>query len=388
MPTTKRRLLIEGWRSVPHSYCLVNEQHILELLSRGDIELAHRDLAYNDPGWTAETGLFAADRERLIASLRAPEAGERFDAVYRIAAPFNLGGSPWAERTVVFGTAEFGMVPAMFILGRQPLARTHRNSRCIIATPSNFSRQGFLKSGADATRVVVVPHGADTTLFTPMDEVQRTKSRKETGWDGFIFLTVGAATGNKGLDVLLKALAAVVKTHPRTHLIIKGLDGLYRSGSLVNDMISQLSGEERGLIYGHVHYIGNAGPLGDVADLYRLADAYVAPYRAEGFCLPALEAAACGTPVIATQGGPTDDFLRDNFALRIRSRVVNVPDCYGEPGILFEPDLEHLIELMRRVIEEPDIARSARAAGPAFVRSNYTWRHAVDKLVAVLFPEA
>ena len=56
------------------------------------------------------------------------------------------------------------------------------------------------------------------------------------------------------------------------------------------------------LISGHLN-------LAQLNCLYNAADAYVTPYRAEGFNLPALEAQSCGTPVVATRGGATDDFL-------------------------------------------------------------------------------
>ena len=56
------------------------------------------------------------------------------------------------------------------------------------------------------------------------------------------------------------------------------------------------------LISGHLN-------LAQLNSLYNAADVYVTPYRAEGFNLPALEAQACGTPVVATRGGATDDFL-------------------------------------------------------------------------------
>ena len=46
-----------------------------------------------------------------------------------------------------------------------------------------------------------------------------------------------------------------------------------------------------------------------MAALYNLADAYVTPYHAEAFNMPALEAAACGVPLIVPRGGPTDDFV-------------------------------------------------------------------------------
>jgi hypothetical protein len=55
--------------------------------------------------------------------------------------------------------------------------------------------------------------------------------------------------------------------------------------------------------------------------------------------------------------------------------------------VQLEPNLDHLVELMSGVIEKPEIGAKARLAGPEFVRSNYTWGHAVDKLLTVLFPQ-
>jgi glycosyltransferase involved in cell wall biosynthesis len=57
--------------------------------------------------------------------------------------------------------------------------------------------------------------------------------------------------------------------------------------------------------------------MAGMAELFQAADVFVSPYKAEGFNMPALEAAACGTLVVATKGGATDDFLRPEFSLPI-----------------------------------------------------------------------
>ena len=56
--------------------------------------------------------------------------------------------------------------------------------------------------------------------------------------------------------------------------------------------------------------------LNDLQQLYGSCDAYVSPYRAEGFNITSLEAAACGLPVILTSGGSTDDYYDSSFALK------------------------------------------------------------------------
>jgi glycosyltransferase involved in cell wall biosynthesis len=114
--------------------------------------------------------------------------------------------------------------------------------------------------------------------------------------------------------------------------------------------------------------------------LYQMADIYISPYRAEGFNIPVLEAAACGVPVICTKGGPTDDFVADAFALRIESKKFRFPSEEQAMSQL-EPNLEHLIALMTAVIQDKSWRGAAAAAAPAHVGRHYTWDIVVDALV-------
>jgi glycosyltransferase involved in cell wall biosynthesis len=124
-----------------------------------------------------------------------------------------------------------------------------------------------------------------------------------------------------------------------------------------------------------------------MADLLRAADFYVSPYLAEGFNLPVLEAAACGVPIICTAGGATDDFTEPSFAWRIRSRLAQVLTTMAPVGEVMQPDLDHLIFLMRRATNEPDEARRMGAAGAAHVAQNFTWDRVTDRLADVMFPQ-
>ena len=117
--------------------------------------------------------------------------------------------------------------------------------------------------------------------------------------------------------------------------------------------------------------------------LYQAADAYVSPYRAEGFNMPVLEAAACGVPIICTRGGPTDDFVTDEFARRIDSRLVPAT-VQGETGTQLEPDADHLANLMLRIIDDTEFRTAAALAGPRHAAGHFTWDHAIDKTMPLL----
>jgi glycosyltransferase involved in cell wall biosynthesis len=325
--------------------------------------------------------------EAMLRAIPAPQPSDRIDAIYRITSLYNLAPSP-APRTFVFGTAEFGYVPPSYIANHRPLIEAYAASDNIfVITPSHWSRNGFLRSGADPNRTFVVPHGVDPQIFHPLSDDQRQVYRRQFNWDGFVFLSVGSMTGNKGIDLLFKAFAAVAARHSHAKLVLKGLDSMYQSNQLLKHHAQSLTPAEVALIQPRLHYIGGTLSFRKMAQLFQMADAYVAPYLAEAFALPVLEAIACGCPVICTAGGPTDDFTTPDFALRIESHEKSTPSEDGSIQHITVPNINSLFQQMLRIVEQPDITARARMTGPRFVNQNFTWKSAVDRLLQVIFPE-
>jgi glycosyltransferase involved in cell wall biosynthesis len=384
----RRTLLIEGWRFIPHSYAIVNQFQCLELLKRPEIRLLHRDVPYYQKAWRPVPGCLDPKAEALLAAILPPTPTDQIDAVYRIAFPYDFSPSQ-AKRTCVLGTSEFGQVGPRHTLGNRSLVEALAGSDTIVITPSNWSRNGFLANGADPNRVVVIPHGVDQQIFHPISEEERQAHRRKHNWNGPVFLSVGSMTGNKGMRVLLKALAAVAARHPESKLMLKGLDAIFASRqSLAQNTTADLTPHDLMLIRPRMHYQGGILPIHEMALLYQMADAYVAPYFGEGFALPVLEAIACGCPVICTAGGSTDDFTNPDVALQIQSSPGTVPSPYeGEDTLTIQvPDTDSLIQQMLKVIEQPAFTARARLAGPKFVNENFTWKLIVDRLLEVLFP--
>jgi len=255
----------------------------------------------------------------------------------------------------------------------------------MVVTPSRWSAEGFYKAGFKTEQVRIIPHGADIATFHPMPDL-RDEIRSEipvTSGD-FVFLSVGAMTGNKGMDLLLKAFAEVCRKFPHARLILKGLDSLYGSDQFLQKNLQAIPADHRQRILDRIHYFGKSLSFEKMARLYQAADAYVSPYRAEGFNMPVLEAAACGVPIICTDGGATDDFVTDEFARKIESREMSSRLNDQEIWRL-EPDLRHLTDLMIRAIEDEAWRKRAAAAGPRHVRANYTWDRVTDMLVGKLW---
>lgn len=382
------RIIVEGWRFVPHSFAIANQFQLLELLGRSNLELFHRDMPYFDPEWQPQRGLFTSPEEEALSRIPAPDANLVADAVLRMVMPYNLKPSA-AKRTCVFATTEWGIVQKLMLqlMGVPAFWDAHHNSDTMIVTPSHWSRQGFLRSGADPDRVVVVPHGVDTRVFYPLAEDERVVLRRQRGLENcFVFLNIGVMTWNKGIRPLLKAFATVVERYPHARLILKGTEAIRTSRNFIVDAIHGiLTKAQAAQVIPRIAYIGDNLSSRELAQLHQVSDAYVTPYLAEGFNMPVLEAAACGLPIVCTRGGPTDDFTRSDFALYINSELKTM-EIEHETRFYLHPDLDHSIELMTKVIDNSEFRSQARQAGSQFVATHYTWKHVVDRLLEILVP--
>ena len=371
------RILVQGWRGISHSYAMVNQYQLLELARRPDVTLQHQDVPFFRPEWNAQRCSAGFDRGRAerIATL-APFDGTSPDITYRIAFPYRVYGAN-AGRLFVFGTAERQrVVPEMIYQG--PEAQRHYPVETIdIVTPSNWSKQGFVRYGFAEARVHVVPHGVDPAIFRPTERDERQKQRRAMGLndDKFVFLNLGGTTANKGLDLLIRAFAVVHARQPETVLLLKDCRALYgfTAEAHVHQTLAQYGLPED--LWHAIGVIPDNLDLDTLRLLYGTADAYVSPYRAEGFNLPPLEAAACGLPVLITEGGATDDYAHPSFAHKIAARPHSTA---GEDWL--EPEFDSLVSGM----EELAAGRKGSDLSIAlpFIGEHFSWANVTGKLLA------
>ena len=379
----RRRVLVEGWRFIHHSYALVAQSHCLCLLRRDDVELRFADLPYYYDTWRRTRGVFTPPEEEALAALRAPEPEFAPEATFTLRPERPDFSAPRSGRRFSFGTAEFRVLEKKNRSGLNSAAQVP--GTVSIITPSHWPALAYERFGMAPERIHVVPHGVDPMVFRP-DPAARQTARERLGLqDAFVYLSTGAMTWNKGTDVLLTAFARVAETEPTARLFLKGADALYPSRELVDQVLRDLPARARKKVSARLIYDGKTYSSSMMANLLRAADVYVSPYRAEGFNMPVLEAAACGVPVICTGGGATDEFTQESFARRIRSSPAQTPLSPVGFGDYLEPDADHLVELMRQASRERDGAARLGAAGAAHVAQNFTWERVTERLVEVLF---
>jgi D-inositol-3-phosphate glycosyltransferase len=151
--------------------------------------------------------------------------------------------------------------------------------------------------GADPSRVEIVPPGVDHAFFSPGD---RNGARLALGLgDHPVLLFAGRIQPLKGLTIAIAALAELdQKFDDAVLVVVGGPSGAEGEAELVaaRSLVNELGLGER------VHFVPPQ-PHHLLSTYYRAADVCVVPSRSESFGLVALEAAACGTPVVAAAVG-------------------------------------------------------------------------------------
>jgi len=376
-----RKLLVEGWRGINHSYAMVNQWQILELLRRG-LTIRFLDTPFFRQEWNSRnnSGGFDPAQTTSISELRAPDSNESADVTFRIAYPYDFSAAR-SGRLFVFGTSEDGVLDGMVRDGVDAVQA--RDNGVHIVTPSAWSRHGFLAYGFEPEEVSVVPHGVDPAIFRPVapGDRQRLRSMLRFGPDDFVLLSLGSMSRNKGVDLLLRAYAALKPKHPRLRLALKDSADLYGwqgQGILRKLMAGPHAAAFTEPVLRDIAFISRNLNIRQMQALYVAGDCYVSAYRCEGFNMPPLEAAACGVPIIVTRGGATDTYFDPCLGQTIESRLVE-----DGPRRALEPDLDALIACIEATIASPQA--TGGAAGSRLVHDRFSWRAVCDTLQDVLF---
>ncbi len=198
----------------------------------------------------------------------------------------------------------------------------------------------------DPARLRMVANGVDTDLFRPAPGVAR---------DPHEVLCIGRASDpNKGIRTLVEALALLP---PTVHLTL--VDDA-SAGNPAHRHAAELGCADRVRLVGRV-------TTEELLGLYRRAALVVVPSRHEGFGLPAVEAMACGTPVVAAAAGALPEVVRT-----------------GGGGILVEPqNPQALAKGIARLLEQPAARAELGVRGRRGVEAAYAWPRVAEATAAV-----
>jgi D-inositol-3-phosphate glycosyltransferase len=194
---------------------------------------------------------------------------------------------------------------------REPAVRIEEEARILgavdrIVAATTVERTHLVKHyGADPARIAVIPCGVDTNLFLPGDQAA---ARAVLGLDDQLqLLYVGRLAPIKGLETLLDAMARLRAAGTRVRLSIVGGDADEPLNGHEGELRARLARLD---LRSAVTFVG-AQPQERLRAWYVAADATVLPSHYESFGMVAMEAMACGIPVVASRVGGLQTTVRD-----------------------------------------------------------------------------
>ena len=243
-----------------------------------------------------------------------------------------------ANLVEAIGTAQF------YPIGMQRFVA--RRLERVLTSSETSARQIVDDFGVAAERIVNVGNGLDTDYFSPNQGVERRDSE---------LLCVGRASDpNKGIKTLIQALARLPE-----HTTLTLVDN--------NHPDNEIFKWARAASVAHRLHVTGRVPRDELLHLYRRAALVVVPSRFEGFGLPAAEAMACGTPVVACQAGALSEVMRVGGGGQLVPR--------DDPNALAAGIRELLDDPVRRAT----LGRDARKR----IEANYSWPRVAEATVAV-----
>ncbi|WP_448851679.1 D-inositol-3-phosphate glycosyltransferase [Corynebacterium sp. 335C] len=218
---------------------------------------------------------------------------------------------------------------------------------------------------ADRSRIDVIPPGVDVDLFQPGSDRATERARRDLGipLKAQVVAFVGRLQRFKGPQVLLRAAAEILARDPERDLRVLVCGGPSGSGLERPDEFLDLA-RDLGL-GGHVRFL-RPRPPEDLVPLYQAADVVAVPSYNESFGMVAMEAQACGTPVVAA---------------RVGGLPVAVAD--GETGVLVDGHgAADWARALADLLDDDDRRLAMAAAAPERAR-DFSWEAGVETLLGV-----
>jgi autotransporter strand-loop-strand O-heptosyltransferase len=242
-----------------------------------------------------------------------------------------------------------------------------------IWVPSEWQRKCTIDQGADPNKVKVVPEGVDVNTFFP-EEVDKLEYYN----DGrFKFLLMGRWDYRKSTKEIIQTFLNTFDSNEPVDLIVS-IDNMWGE-----EMDGYKTTEERLSAYGFtdprikiIHFPSRENYI----KYLKTGHVFVSCARSEGWNLPLIEAMACGTPSIYSECSAQMEFAEGKgFPVKIIGEKPANSNDYGRytmselPGNYYEPDFNHLSEVMRFTYENYEECKKQALIDSQRIHNDFSW---------------
>ncbi len=222
-------------------------------------------------------------------------------------------------------------------LFRRAIAVASRKADCLIAVSHDTARRVRERFGD--VDITAIPLGVDHSRFNADCDHTDEQMLADNGITGSFVAFVGTIEPRKDVPALLRAFDRIAGRHPDTRLVIVGRDGW--GVDAYNATLAEMQHRNRVIRPGYL-------PDAVLPALLRCASAVAYPSYVEGFGLPALEALACGAPLVTTRGSAMEEVV-DDAALLVDAGDVRVLADSLDTLLAGGAEVAHLRELGPKV---------------------------------------
>lgn len=256
-----------------------------------------------------------------------------------------------------------------------------------VISMSKFGKQKLAEKGFAST---YIPHHVDTTTFTNL-ETAKQKAEVGIAPDTFVFGMVAAnkdVLPRKSFQHVLDAFQHFIQSHPQSLLYIH--TNPEQAGGFPVRQYAAFLGIANQVAFPDTYKWQFDTSKEEMNLIYNTFDAYLAPSSTEGFCIPIIEAQACGVPVIVNNYTSMPELIIEG-----KTGYITKPGCQHFMPIgsyMTFPDTKDLYEKMETMFQAP--RKSMGEIARAYVEQNYSldlvwdkyWLPFLDRIEQELYP--
>ena len=237
--------------------------------------------------------------------------------------------------------------------------------------PSKWQRDCTIAQGYDPNKIKVVPEGVDSSVFYPNPQVKH----KLTSDGRFKFFLAGRWDYRKSTKEIIETFLKTFDKSEPVDLIVS-IDNPFSNDELktTEDRLKHYNLEDGRIKI--VHF----PPRLDYIDILKSCNVFVSCARSEGWNLPLLEAMSCGVPSIYSNCSGQLEFAEGRGIpiniLGLRPASDSSYNHFNETvGEYYEPDFNHLSEMMRLVYEKYEAFKKISLVESKYIREEFSWEN-------------